>query len=329
MKKPSLFFIVILAAHSAGCAMLDSEAVYDETSSSCVVEQHDMETGRLVARLEFVPAGLVTHRVNYGEHRHTLRRHTYDRAGKLIRARLTWEVAAGLPEDGFSWQRSYLPVWKVDVVRVVEANFEYGSHGKVVRATTEITTTTAESVDYSLIVHNYVYDENGRKIAKESEYDASNGLVRSKRVDYAYDDEGRLQSRKSTSFETASEPRSSWTATFGYDARGNLVEINTSGNPMALKREYDEDNRLITLGYGKVFTWDDSGRLLRNGRSNFATDYTYDDQGRLHTTRFDRGGGYDTTYSEGCPSGFADPAFTPNVDGHLFYEGRNPTLGFW
>jgi hypothetical protein len=329
MINPRLLLLAILAALSTGCAMLDSEAMADETSTTCIVEQHDLETRRLVARLVFVPAGLLTHRVNCGAHNHTMRRNTYDRAGRLIRTRLTWDVAAGEPVREFSWRRNTLPIYESDVLRVAEGNFEYGPNDKVIRATVELTTTTAETVHHSTTVHTYIYDESGRKIAKKTAYGPSNGVVTSKRVDYTYGDEGRLKSRKSTSFEAPSKPRSSYRTTFSYDSRGNLTEIKTSGSSFASKREYDANDRLVSLGSGEVFTWDESDRLVRSAIPKIEADYTYDDQGRLDTTRFDRGGSITTTYSKSCPSGFADPAFTPNVDGFLYYEGRNPTLRLW
>lgn len=329
MMKPCGLLLIIWVSLSTSCAMLDSEAVYDDISRTCIVEQHDMETARLVARLEFAPQGLLSHRVIYGEQHYSTRRNTYDRAGRLSRTRITMDFAAGQPEDGFSWRRNGLPIMEDNMHRVVEGHFEYGPSGEVVWVEVELTTTVGEEVYHSAFVHHYSYDARGRKITKETSYGPSNGLVRSKRVDYTYDDHGRLQSRVSTSFQPASKTESSYRTTFDYDARGNLIGIATSGSSIPSKREYDADNRLVSLGSGDVFVWDDSGRLVRTAIPKIETDFTYDDKGRLSTTRFDRGGGYVTTYSKGCPSGFADPAFTPNVDAFLFYEGRDPTWRLW
>jgi YD repeat-containing protein len=329
MMKPSLYLLTIAVSFSTSCAMVDSEAIYDQTSAICVVEQHDKETARLFSRLEFVPEGLLSHKVIYGEHHHSTRRNTYDRAGRLSRTRITTDFAAGQPEDRLSWRRNGLPVTKDDKLRIAEGNFEYGPAGGVVRAEVDLTTTIGEEVHHSAFAHDYTYDERGRTTTKKTSYGPSNGLVRSRRIDYTYNGNNRLQSRFSTSYQPASNTERSYRTTFGYDSRGNLTEIDSSGNSTTSKREYDADNRLISLGGGDVFTWDDSGRLVRSAISRIETSFSYDDQGRLHTTRFDRGGGLITTYSESCPAGFADPAFTPNVDGFLFYEGREPTLRLW
>lgn len=119
--------------------------------------------------------------------------------------------------------------------------------------------------------------------------------------------------------------RYGWTAHFQYDPAGRLLG-HTEGNlPLRADYEYDRAGHLLTVGAGLTYTWDEAGHLMSNSgnRPEYNGRYRYDRTGRIEAARFEDGHGWRIRYSERCPAGLAHPRLTPNVDGHLYYEGRD------
>ena len=87
---------------------------------------------------------------------------------------------------------------------------------------------------------------------------------------------------------------------------------------------YDERGRFVAYA-GITFDSDDAGRLtgFHPGDPTLDGRFEWDASGRIERATFESGDGYRVTYAPTCPAGFSPPPVTPNVEGYLFYEGKD------
>lgn len=146
-----------------------------------------------------------------------------------------------------------------------------------------------ESYDYGYaITYAAERDDQGRVTAFSTD-----AVDASMRIEYAYDEQGRLAQRTDYTNIVYGSGGSTYTTMYAYDEQGRLAAEESHDRMYARYYTYDEAGRVATTAVGGVgdvtttttYTYDEAGRLASKseqykGQEPYETRYVYDDEGR-------------------------------------------------
>lgn len=285
--------------------------------TTCTVDRTELASGWVIDHFEFSSVGLLRKTTSQGPGYDTSTVYTYDAEGRLIHWDYALDYAEGEPPYADAWRP-----WQITPLPTFvrsSRDYTWSESGRVSGFTTRTSKVHGGEHFESEQTTTIVYDRRGRKREQllESRSDAKVGFQRV-RYDYRA---GRLRTR-SMRFESSSgQDAGGYEATFRYDRAGNLAStVADTPSPTTTTYTYDDRDRLGHVGAGSnpEFIWDED-RLLEERIVGWR--YTYDETGRVSHGQRPDGQGFSVAYSQGCPPGFRSDAFTPNLNGFLYFEG--------
>ena len=310
-----------LCAANAPLDVVVCPAPQPDPEGACVVERFDTRSNRLTDRLVYVGTQLVREEQVASAHTRADSSLTYDSSNRLVEKTVCLAAGQGEPEWSPSW-RPPMAVYEEPYAQQNRTVIFYEGDAGVPRFA-RIDSTSGDA-GYRMKLC-YAYDLAGRRSRRFQTYRTEiPGALQVQVRSYAYADAGlaSIDVRDVALKGSAVARGTSWRATFIYNASGRLTGMGSSGHITPLG--YDAQGHLIN--YGDItFDRNDAGQTLGFHPGDDALDGTFewDATGRIRSATFKSGDGYRVTYGKTCVSGFSPPPVTPDVDGYLFYEGKD------
>lgn len=300
MRHVFLFLITL-----AGCAHAPIPDASDPPL--CVVTRVDVDTGVATETYTFNTWGLVSYTWRYSAHSYGQRTNHW-RGDKLVSAEVESQLGA-LDEAVYGPWQDRMVVAQEPTHAAHSLAFAYDPAGRLVTWTTHNVTRVGETTHTSERVIRRTYDESGRKTHEHETY---NGEPSAK-MTYGYDAAGRMLSVR------AQRGNLDYVATVVRDEAGRVAGHRLDDGFAPPLWRYDGQGRLVDLGYGNTFVWNDRGEMVVRTLGQ-RVQYEYE-AGRLRVARYPDRSMYKQTYSAACPVGFKHPLITPNTLYHEYYEG--------
>ena len=281
-----------------------------EPEDACVVERFDVRSKRLTDRLVFVGEELVREEQVVSSHTREELTLRYDAAHRLTEKTSCFIAGVGPPEWSPTW-RPPMAVYDAPMTQVTRTTISWVGDTRTPRFAQ--TDSSSDRMRYC-----YAYDAEGRRSRRfqtfraEAEPTSLQVQVRS----YAYAADAKLASIDVKSLVLqgrALASRKGWRVDFAYDQAGRLSEYNSNGSTTRL--QYDDAGRFVAFS-SITFDWDEAGRLkgFHPGEPALDGQFEWDATGRIAGAKFANGEGFEVKYGARCRAGFSAPPVTPSVE---------------
>ena len=289
-----------------------------DPEGACVVERFDVRSKRPTDRLVYVGEELVREEQIVSSHTREELTLRYDEAHRLTEKTSCFLAGVGEPEWSPTW-RPPMAVYDAPMTQVTRTAISYDGDTRTPRFAK-----TDSSLDR--MRYCYVYDAQGRRSRRFQTFraEAQPTSLQVQVRTYAYAD-AKLSSIDVKSLVLqgrALASRKGWRVDFAYDEAGRLTESNSNGS--TTRFQYDEAGRFIAFS-SITFDWNEGGRLkgFHPGEPALDGQFEWDATGRISRAQFVNGEGFEVRYGSRCAAGFSPPPVTPSVEGYLFYEGKD------